>query len=137
MSNVTIPRHAVRGGRILRPHWVGIFFLWTSGIHVGIVAADPGFYAPFADHALVPGLTHAWSHVVMGSPTIFGLAVAAGEATLGLLLLGSPQQRRVGWSGVLAFQLALMAFGWGFWIWSLPALAMLLPAAVADSRSAR
>jgi hypothetical protein len=28
-----------------------------------------------------------------------------------------------------------MAFGWGFWVWSLTALAFLVPAARVDSRA--
>lgn len=121
--------------RVLRPQWVGWFFLWTSGIHVGIVAADPGFYGHFADEALLPGLERAWAQVFMPHAAVCGLLIAAGEAGLGLLLLGSPRQRRVGWVGVIGFQVALMAFGWGFWLWSVPVLLLLVPAAMADSRS--
>jgi energy-converting hydrogenase Eha subunit A len=136
MSGLMIaPRH-LRGQRVLRPPWVGVFFLWTSGIHVGIVAAGPDLYAHFADHALVPGLARVWSEVFMAYPTFFGLAVAALEACLGLLLVASPRPRRFGWAGAIAFQCALMAFGWGFWIWSLPALAFLVPAAIMDARTA-
>jgi hypothetical protein len=33
---------------------------------------------------------------------------------------------------VIAFHLALMAFGWGVWLWSVPGLAGLVPAALRD-----
>jgi hypothetical protein len=121
------------GRRVLRPAWVGLFFVWTAGIHVGIVAADIGFYRHFADGALVPGLAHAWRAVFMTNPVTWGLALAAGEAMLGLLLLTrSPRAHAVGWVGVIVFHLALMMFGLGFWLWSVPALALLVPAAVSD-----
>jgi len=82
------------------PRYVGWFFLWTSGIHVGIVAADPGLYRHFADGAFVPGLSEAWRSVFMAHPSAAGLVVAAGEAVLALLLLlGSRPYRRVGWVG--------------------------------------
>ena len=32
----------------------------------------------------------------------------------------------VGWVGVLLFHVLLMLFGPGFWLWSVPALALLL-----------
>lgn len=134
MTIETSSRDVTRRARVLRPQWVGWFFLWTSGIHVGIVASDPGIYTHFADQALLPGLAHAWSQVFMPNAVLLGLVLAAGEACLGLLLLGSARQRRAGWVGVIAFHVALMAFGWGFWIWSVTALALLVPAAVADSR---
>ena len=100
---------------------------------MGIVAADTELYRHFADGALVPGLAQTWRAVFMAQPMTWGLALAAGEATLGLLLLSrSRRVRAVGWSGVIAFQLALMAFGWGFWLWSVPALALVVPAARSD-----
>jgi hypothetical protein len=115
------------------PRYVGWFFLWTSGIHVGIVAAGTDFYRHFADQALVPGLSAAWRSAYMSHATAGGLTVAAGEALLGLLLL-SPAwaRRRWGWAGTIAFHVALMCFGWGFWLWCLPALALLVPGARAD-----
>jgi hypothetical protein len=121
------------GSRSVPPRYVGWFFLWTSGIHVGIVAAGTDFYRHFADQALVPGLSAAWRSAYMSHATAGGLTVAAGEALLGLLLL-SPAwaRRRWGWAGTIAFHVALMCFGWGFWLWSLPALALLVPGARAD-----
>jgi hypothetical protein len=121
------------GRGVLRAAWVGAFFVWTAGIHVGIVAADTSFYRHFADGALVPGVQEVWRTVFLADPVAWGLATAAGEAALGLLLLfGSRGARLLGWSGVIGFHVALMVFGWGFWVWSLPALALLVPAALQD-----
>lgn len=117
----------------LDPRDVGWFFLWTSGIHVGIVAAGTEFYRHFADEALVPGLATAWRSLFMAHASWGGLVVAAGEAVLGLLLLSaSTSGRRWGWIGVIAFHAALMCFGWGFWLWSVPALVVLVSGARAD-----
>jgi hypothetical protein len=104
---------------------VGGFFLCTAGVHVGIVMADPHFYASFGDAALVGFVRTGWSDVFMAHPAAWGLAVAAGEATLGALLLVGGRAARVGWVGVLTFTALLMLFGYGFWLWSLPALAVL------------
>jgi hypothetical protein len=120
---------------VLRASWVGGFFVWTAGIHVGIVVADTGFYRHFADQAVLSAQTDVWRVAFMANPVAWGLALAAGEGTLGLLLLfGRGRARVVGWAGVIAFQVALMTFGWGFWWWSVPALALLVPAAVSDAR---
>ena len=35
-------------------------------------------------------------------------------------------RRRIGWVGVLTFHVLLMLFGLGFWLWSVPAIALLL-----------
>jgi len=118
--------------RPLRSAWVGEFFLWTSGIHVGIVAAGPTFYRHFADGAIVPGLSEVWRTAFMGHAAIAGLLVAAGEAALAVLILGPRSRRRLGWCAAIVFHLALMCFGWGFWLWSVPAIAVLARGAAAD-----
>jgi hypothetical protein len=111
---------------------VGGFFLWTGGVHVGIVAADTDFYRHFADHALLAVVRDGWTHVFMAAPTFFGLSLFAGETILGALLLSGGTRARIGWAGVIAFHLLLMLFGVGFWIWSVPALAELVALARAD-----
>ena len=135
MSSTTITGRRRGASRALSARFVGMFFLWTSGIHVGIVAADPAFYRHFADGSLLPGLTAVWDSVFMAHAAASGLVVATGEALLAALLLGPRRWHRLGWAGTIAFHLALLCFGWGFWLWSVPALAVLVRGAVADRAS--
>src|SRR6478735_11560607 len=100
-----------RRGRLV----TGGFFLVTGGVHLGIVAADPSFYTHFADRALLPFVSTGWSEVFMAAPAFWGLCLFAGEVALGLLLLSGGPAARVGWVGVIAFQVLLMLFGLGFW----------------------
>ena len=104
---------------------IGCFFLCTAGVHVGIVMADPHFYAAFGDRALFGFVRSGWSDVFMVHPAAWGLAVAAGEASLGALLLVGGPAARVGWVGVLTFTVLLTLFGYGFCLWSVPALVVL------------
>lgn len=106
---------------------VGGFYLFTAGVNAGLVAADPGVYRAFADESFVPVVTRAWHDVVMAHPLPWLLALAAGELVLGVLLLRGGRAARAGWAGVLVFQLLLMLFGTGFWLWSVPVLALLAP----------
>lgn len=61
--------------------------------------------------------------------------LVASSAATSVVPAGRSEDRRrrrawergvVGWVGVLLFQVLLMLFGLGFWLWSLPAIAMLL-----------
>lgn len=122
---------SLRPSRLCRT--VGCLFLWTSGIHVGIVAADPEAYRSFADGAL-PVIREAWSGVFMASPVAWGLAVALGELLIGLATLRSGRWTLLGLYGAIGFHLCLMLFGWGFWLWSLPALGVLVPGVVREAR---
>lgn len=103
----------------------GAFYLCMAGIHVGIVAADAQQYAGFADGSPWAFVRNGWSDVFMADPVFWGLAVAAGELTLGVLLLLGGRTARAGWVGVIVFQGLLVLFGWGFLLWSLPAALVL------------
>jgi hypothetical protein len=113
---------------------VGGFFLMTGGVHLGMVAADPTVYRHFADQALFGFVRDGWRDVFMAHATFWGLCLMALEVTLGVLLLAGPRTAAVGWAGVIAFHVLLMLFGFGFWVWSVPALALLVHLARTDRR---
>jgi hypothetical protein len=111
---------------------VGCFFLVMGGVHLGLVAADPAIYEHFADQALFDFVRVGWREIVMAAPAVYGLLLMAGEVTAGTLLLLGGRPARAGWAAVIAFHLLLLVFGWGFWLWSVPALAVLVPLARRD-----
>jgi hypothetical protein len=114
---------------------VGGFFLVTGGVHLGLVAANTEVYRHFADHGLFPFVRAGWSDIVMAAPSVYGLLLMAGEITAGTLLLVGGRAARVGWAAVITFHVLLMLFGWWFWVWSLPALAVLGWLAARDLRA--
>lgn len=118
-------------------HVVGGFFLFTAGVHLGLVAADPEVYRRFGEHGLFGFVRTGWDEVVMAHPAVWGLLLMAGELTLGLLLLLGGRATRVGWVGVIVFHVLLMLFGFGFWLWSVPALVLLGWLAWPDLRGRR
>ena len=138
MTTILEPRTTLGPAPRARPrasavrHFVGGSYLVMGGINAGIVAGDPETYRPFADAAYWSFVTDTWHDVVMARPTLWLLLLAAGEVVLGLLLLRGGPAARAGWLGVIAFHVLLMTFSFGIWMWSLPALALLVPAAVAD-----
>lgn len=125
-----VPRERTRASVVRR--FVGGFYLVMGGINAGIVVADPETYRTFADESFWSFVTDAWQSVVMAHPVVWILALAAGEVVLGLLLLRGGAAAKVGWIGVIAFHVLLMSFGSGFWLWCVPALLLLVPAARAD-----
>lgn len=141
---ITTAQPELRAGwGLLAPHpssctWersiVGGIFLVTAGVHIGIFAADPHTYAHFASDGLFSFVRDGWRDIFMAHPSVWGLALALGEATLGVLLLLGPPTARVGWVGVWAFHLALLLFGFGFWSYALPALTVLAVLAIRDLR---
>ena len=117
-------------GRML----VGGFFLVMGGVHLGLAAADPETYRAFADHGLFGFVRDGWREIFMAAPAVYGLLLMAGEVTAGALLLAGGRAARVGWIAVIVFQLLLMLFGWWVWVWSVPAVAILVTLARRDLR---
>lgn len=110
---------------MLRVLFGGMFVLGAAA-HVFLVSAHPGAYAAFADDALFGFVRTAWSSVVAGSPVLAIGALALFECTVGLLVLfGAPRFAFAGAWLMIGFHIALMTFGWGFWLWCVPMLALL------------
>lgn len=130
---------AVAVPRSVHRHWggpvVGGFYLSMGGVHLGLVAADPETYRHFADEALFAFVRDGWQNIFMSAPAFFGLLLAAGETALGVLLLLGGRYASVGWAGVITFHLLLMLFGFGIWLWCVPALLVLVFLAHRDGTS--
>jgi hypothetical protein len=111
---------------------VAALFLGAAAVHVLLAATGGSVYRPFADEALFSFVRTGWREVFMSHPSGWALMVATGEATLGFCLLHGGRPAKFAYVGVIGFHLALMMFGWGFWIWSVPALVFLCWLAWAD-----
>ena len=110
----------------------GAFYLCMAGVHLGVVAADAQAYAPMADDSPWRFVRDGWSDIFMAEPELWGLFAAALEITLGVLLLIGNHPARVGWVAIIAFQVAVLLFGWTYLVWSVPAVAVLTLAARHD-----
>jgi hypothetical protein len=114
----------------------GFVGLFAGGalVHVWLALRSPETYRVFADQALFGWVSARWQDVFMADPRLWALLLAAGELTVAILLV---VVRRWGYVAVIAFHLALMLFGWGFWLWSVPVLCVAVPAALREFRLAR
>jgi hypothetical protein len=96
---------------------------------VSLIAGDT--YAGFADGANVSFVREQWASVVVPHHHFFIGLLVAFEAVAGLLVLIPGLARQLGLVALIAFTLAVVSFGWGFCLWSVPmtvALVLLLRA---------
>jgi hypothetical protein len=117
-----LPGRVARGGRLA----FGVLFAGGAAVHVAIVVTGTETYRRFADTAFIPFVKQTWQSTFMPNAAVFGLLLATFELTVGLLILAGGRQTTLGLLAAIAFHLGLMLFGWGFWFWSIPMLAMLV-----------
>jgi hypothetical protein len=115
---------------------LGAFYLVMAGINIGLVVGDSSVYRHFADKGLFPFVRTGWRDIVMAHPGVWIGLLAAGEIAIGLAFLARGSWPRAAYVAAVCFHLALMLFGWGVWLWAVPALALLVYAARTDDRPA-
>lgn len=102
----------------------GGMYLAGAVTHLILVTFAPRSYDSFADTSWWPFVTHAWRSVLVPNTGYFVPALIVFEAAVGLLIL-SRRYRRIGIVAATGFNAALILFGWGFCIWSVPVIALL------------
>lgn len=110
---------------------VAVSALWV----IGGAAANAWFiargetYSGFADGAWSAYVHDTWESLVVPHHGLFIGMLIAFEAAAGLLVLVPGRVRRWTLGTLVAFNVALLAFGWGYLVWSVPvatALVLLL-----------
>jgi uncharacterized membrane protein YphA (DoxX/SURF4 family) len=77
-------------------------------------------FSGFADGASTGFVRETWESVVVRHRTIFIGLLIAFEAVAGVLVLVGGRIRQAALVLLIAFNVALVSFGWGFLVWSVP-----------------
>ena len=104
---------------------IGGFYLVMAGINIGVVIGDSEVYRHFADQGLFSFVRNGWLDIVMAAPGMWIGLLAAGEIAIGIALLAGGRWTLPGYAAIVAFDLALVLFGWGILIWSGPVLLLM------------
>jgi len=91
--------------------FVALWYLlgWVS--HVYLAFANPEIYRNFCRTALLPGLRDLWQMLIFPNITIFALALAAFELTVGLLMIGKGRKVELALVLSMLFNLFLVVLG--------------------------
>jgi hypothetical protein len=88
-------------------------FLGGAAIHIILVTVGPGSFDSFARGSWWPFIADAWRSVLVPGVYYLISLLVVFEAVEGLLIL-SRAYRRIGIGAAIAFNAALILFGWGF-----------------------
>lgn len=98
--------------------FIGIFFIVMAvavNVLLSIVAPDQ-FVRLGTDAPLIPFYAWFFQNMVSPAPQLMGILAAAGEITLGLLMLSRGRRVRLGLVGAIVFLVVITPLG----IWTLP-----------------
>ena len=108
--------------RALRVGIGAVSLLWIvfgAGANLAMLA-DGTTYTGFADASPIPFVHRTWESLVVPHHHVFIGLLVAGEALAGALVLVNGRTRELALVALVAFNLTLVVFGWGFAVWGVP-----------------
>lgn len=139
---VTIAVCAIRAARsstALRRGCQAVCVLWVAAgaaVNAALVLAGRS-YSGFADAAWLDQVRDSWESLVVPHQRLFIGALVAFETIAGLLVLVPGRPRQLALATLIAFNVTLVFFGWGFLLWSAPITAALVALLRAERRRER
>ena len=92
-------------------------------------------YADFAKGSYLAFVRDTWHSLVVPNHDLFISLLVLFELTVGVLVLSGGRRAEMGIVGAIGFHVALLSFGWGFYLWSIPMLVAFVRLFRAQRRS--
>jgi uncharacterized membrane protein YphA (DoxX/SURF4 family) len=116
---------SLRARRSRRAYQVGVVsvgVLWVvagAAVNAWFLAGGDD-YSGFADGAPLTWVRDAWESLVVPQHTLFIGLLVAFEAVAGVLMLVGGRSRQVALLLLIAFNVAVVSFGWAYLAWTVP-----------------
>src|SRR3954471_10357323 len=114
-------RRAARTGELA----VGALYLGAGAFVNALLLVTGEDYHDFAARSYIRFVRDTWHSLVVPNHVFFISLLIAFEAAVGVLALAGGRLARIGLAAAVAFHIALLSFGWGIYLWSLPMIAAL------------
>jgi hypothetical protein len=121
---VSSRRHvaALRRGRYAV---AALFIAAGAAVNLFLVVTDRAGYAKFAEGSYLAFVRDTWASLVVPHTTAWIALLIVFELAVGLAALRGGTTTQFAYAAAIAFHVALLSFGIGFYFWSLPMLAAL------------
>ena len=101
-------------------HAVAVLYLGAGATVNAFFVLRGDDYADFANGAYVPFVRDTWRSVVVPHHDVWISLLIVFELAVGVLALLGGRRTQVAYAAAIVFHIALLSFGWGFYLWSLP-----------------
>lgn len=120
---IRLRRHpnSLRGGRV----GVGVLYIVGGAVTNAAFLLRGDDYSKFADGSYIAFVRHTWRTLVVPNHDAWISMLIAFELAVGVLALLGGRRTQLAYAAAIAFHIALLPFGWGFYLWSVPMLAAL------------
>jgi hypothetical protein len=137
---IAVVTAAVRSRRHSSALWfgrvaVGVLYVGAGAVVNAIFLLRGDDYAKFADGAYIAFVRHTWRSLVVPNHDVWILLLILFELVVGVLAWSGGGRTQVAYVAAIAFHVALLSFGWGFYMWSLPMIWALSTLMRAERRS--
>jgi hypothetical protein len=102
--------------------------LWVvagAGVNLAMLI-EGSTYTKFASGSPIPFVRDTWESLVVPHHHVFIGLLIAFEAAAGLAVLWRGRARTVSLAALIAFNVTLVVFGWGFLVWAVPLVVSLV-----------
>jgi len=116
---------------------VGVLFLAAGAAVNAFFLARGDDYAEFASGSYLAFVRDTWTTVVVPNHDVWIGLLILFEVAVGVLALLGARRTQLAYVAAIAFHAALLSFGWGFYLWSLPMIAAIGTLLQAERRASR
>ena len=139
LSAVVIVTAAVRarnnpGALRLGRFGVGFLYLVAGAAVNAFFLLRGDDYAEFASGSYIPFVRDTWESLVVPNVEIWIGLLIVFEAAVGVLAVLGGLRTQIAYAAAIAFHVALLSFGWGFYLWSVPMIAAMASLLRAERR---
>ena len=133
---------AFRAGRGRHPSALRLGRLGVGALYLAAGAAVNAFfllrgddYAAFADGSSLRFVRDTWASLVVPHHELWIGLLVVFEVAVGVLALAGGRWTQLAYVAAIAFHVCLLAFGFGFFLWSVPMIAALATLLRAERRA--
>lgn len=113
----------------------GVLYLVAGAGMNAVFLARGEDYRRFADGAYIAFVRHTWHTLVVPHHDAWITLLIVFELVVGALALLGGRRTQLAYELAIAFHVALLSFGWGFYAWSLPMIAAFTTLLRAERRT--
>jgi uncharacterized membrane protein YphA (DoxX/SURF4 family) len=125
VSAVRVRHHRTTALRTARFAMAALYLVAGAAVNLFFLLRGDD-YAEFARGSYLPFVRDTWASLVVPNHDAFISVLIVFEVAVGVLVLLGGRRTQLAYAAAILFHVALLSFGWGFFLWSVPMVAAMV-----------